>query len=763
MITYLDSERLNLTSALLQPATKRLRSTGEWLRQTPAHKILSALRFLIPLLVLVLSPRIFATTYTLNPVADTDTQSDVAAGTNSNLNFSQYCTGLMKFDLSSVSGTASGATLRFYTPYSMAATTVTVSSTSNETWVEGGTKPGVGTTITTKAQSAISAAYIEVDLTSYVQSKLSGSKIVSIAISNTLSGWTGWNSREASTNKPQLVVTAATSGGTTNLNPVADTDNQSDVAAGTNTSVNVSAYCNPYFKFDVSSISGTVTSGVLRLYFNYGTSATTYTVDATSNDTWVEGGTKPTLGSFIMSKGVGALSPGYIEFDITSFVQSKLTGDKVVSVGLVSTLSGWTGILSRESSTNKPTLVITTSGGTSVPVTGISLTPTSATVGIGATTSLSATVSPSNATNPAVSWHSANTAIAAVNSAGTVTGVGAGSVNITATSTDGSNITSNVSTIIVSGSGGGGTVTRPSYNTGHGLFVLGNKLYDANGVPFIIRGLNKLHWDAPNSTIPNSNANAVRWVVDLSQPTSTNLGLMQTSINAHEVPIPGYWTNASCPDESYLPGIVNTWISQSSAWLTLNNYMILNVANELGASNNTSWRDAYITAVGQLRAAGYTCPLMIDSGWCGQDLNDLINYASAILASDPQKNIVFSIHIYGIWSADGSSTFDLSTGMTQLANSGLCVVVGEFGPGRNIGPSPTMMTPQQIITTANSHGIGWMAWAWDDPAYTAPDNSFALTINASYTSTSDLTTYGKDVIENSSYGLKATAVKQTAF
>lgn len=74
---------------------------------------------------------------------------------------------------------------------------------------------------------------------------------------------------------------------------------------------------------------------------------------------------------------------------------------------------------------------------TNVPVTGVSVNPTSASVNVGSTTALTATVSPANATNKNVTWSSSNAAIATVNSSGVVTGVAAGSANITVTTQDG--------------------------------------------------------------------------------------------------------------------------------------------------------------------------------------------------------------------------------------------------------------------------------------------------------------------------------------
>jgi uncharacterized protein YjdB/glycosidase len=72
-----------------------------------------------------------------------------------------------------------------------------------------------------------------------------------------------------------------------------------------------------------------------------------------------------------------------------------------------------------------------------VPVTGVSVTPTTATVKAGLTIQLSATVAPANATNQNVTWTSGNTAVATVSTTGLVTGVAAGTATITAKTADG--------------------------------------------------------------------------------------------------------------------------------------------------------------------------------------------------------------------------------------------------------------------------------------------------------------------------------------
>jgi O-glycosyl hydrolase/uncharacterized protein YjdB len=82
---------------------------------------------------------------------------------------------------------------------------------------------------------------------------------------------------------------------------------------------------------------------------------------------------------------------------------------------------------------------------TSIAVTGVTMTPTAVTIAAGATSQLTATVAPSNASNKSLVWSSSNNGIASVNNAGLVSGVAAGTATITVTTVDGNRIaTSNI-------------------------------------------------------------------------------------------------------------------------------------------------------------------------------------------------------------------------------------------------------------------------------------------------------------------------------
>lgn len=97
------------------------------------------------------------------------------------------------------------------------------------------------------------------------------------------------------------------------------------------------------------------------------------------------------------------------------------------------------------------TAIMQGAGGTTIPVTGVSVSPTSASVAVNATTQITATVSPSNATNKTVTWSSSNTGVATVSSTGLVRGVAAGSATITVRTADGGRTATCAVTVTSSG------------------------------------------------------------------------------------------------------------------------------------------------------------------------------------------------------------------------------------------------------------------------------------------------------------------------
>jgi len=337
-------------------------------------------------------------------------------------------------------------------------------------------------------------------------------------------------------------------------------------------------------------------------------------------------------------------------------------------------------------------------------------------------------------------------------------------------------------TVSVASGTGGSTASRPSYNTGDGFFVVNGKLYDANGNEFRIRGVDRAHYDSNSAAgIAKSGANAVRIFVETTYGESVAglVNIVQTQhIAEKEVPIvtapdnPAGTATSCSSDTTLLSAVVANWVATASSWTPLNKYQIINIANEWGPSNSTVWRDSYISAIASMRAAGYLGTLLIDTGDCGQDPHDLLNYAAAVFNSDPQKNVMFAFHFYGLGEGPPYSTVaQMDTIFSELAalsaSQGIVVAITEFGPGRDIGPSPTMVTPLQVIAAAEANNLGWAAWAWDDhdlAGCKSDNNWFSMTYNCGvYTQPSDLTDYGQQVVLDPTYGLSVLAKPASIF
>ena len=94
-----------------------------------------------------------------------------------------------------------------------------------------------------------------------------------------------------------------------------------------------------------------------------------------------------------------------------------------------------------------------------VSVTGVSVSPTSTSIKTGATAALTATITPSDASDTSVSWTSSDTRIATVSTSGVVTGVSSGSALITVTTQDGSY--ESTCTVTITGSESDDTTSAP--------------------------------------------------------------------------------------------------------------------------------------------------------------------------------------------------------------------------------------------------------------------------------------------------------------
>lgn len=278
---------------------------------------------------------------------------------------------------------------------------------------------------------------------------------------------------------------------------------------------------------------------------------------------------------------------------------------------------------------------------------------------------------------------------------------------------------------VLSACGGGGGATRPGYNLGTGFFVLNSTLYDANGTEFRIRGVNANHWwgyEPDNEKgigyIKAANANSARIVFGpdpenkgyLCQTTEARRSVVKQFIDHKIVPIVEYHNATGSDDPALVDQAANLWIGEP--WVKeFEKLVIVNITNEWATQGHeTLWKDTYIAAIQKLRAAGVNNTLVIDSIQYGQGTSALLQYGKAVFDADPQKNVVFSLHMYGGWLAPTDPAADddyhrhIDKALQQLSALGLPLIVGEFNH------EDGSMDDTVLINELERNQVGWLGW-----------------------------------------------------
>ncbi len=315
-------------------------------------------------------------------------------------------------------------------------------------------------------------------------------------------------------------------------------------------------------------------------------------------------------------------------------------------------------------------------------------------------------------------------------------------------------------------------VSRPGYNSGKGFFVIDGKLYDASGSEFIPMGANTaVFWQSETNgmksfpdmkkagancarivSVTNNSANSWSWQSNFTKQKACVKACVDNKLvpilEFHDVTCgTGYDSDA---EGKFLKKVVDYWCTPNLVSLCkeYEKYLIVNVANEWGPTN-IGFRDGYKKAITAMRTAGIKNTILIDAGGCGQNPGTLINYAQELLDFDPEKNILFAIHFYGLWMTKEKSKqswqFYVEDYLQQFKTKKIPVIVGEFG-WTGAPDNFTLYDPKKIITESNKHGIGWLFWAWNsNPNETYYD--IVANYTKGYTTEADLTEHGKFIVQ----------------
>ncbi|TYP76762.1 RICIN domain-containing protein [Paenibacillus methanolicus] len=315
----------------------------------------------------------------------------------------------------------------------------------------------------------------------------------------------------------------------------------------------------------------------------------------------------------------------------------------------------------------------------------------------------------------------------------------------------------------VSAASGAISVTTDASGTANaGFYINGTKLYDANGNPFVMRGVNHAHtWYKGQESvaipaIARTGANTIRIVLsDGQQWTKDSLAAIQNLITLCEqnklVAVLEVHDGTGSDSAAVLNNIANYWIEMKNALIGKEKTVILNIANEwYGTWNGADWAKGYTSVIPKLRNAGIRNTIMVDGAGWGQYPQSIVDYGQQVFNADPLKNTMFSIHMY---EYAGGNAATVKTNIDNVLNKNLALVIGEFGIKHTNGD----VDEATIMSYSQEKGVGYIAWSWkgNGPGLEYLDMASDWAGNS-------LTEQGNAII-NGANGIKATSKPSTVY
>ncbi|NES14942.1 MULTISPECIES: cellulase family glycosylhydrolase [Micromonospora] len=297
-----------------------------------------------------------------------------------------------------------------------------------------------------------------------------------------------------------------------------------------------------------------------------------------------------------------------------------------------------------------------------------------------------------------------------------------------------------------------------------GFSVSNGRLYDANGNEFIMRGVNHAHTWYPQQTSSFANIKALgantvrvvlasgdRWAKNDTADVANVISLCKANklicvLEVHDTTGYGEQSGAITLDRA-----VDYWLSIASALQGQEKYVIVNIGNEpYGNQGYGTWATDTANAIKRLRAGGLAHTIMVDGPNWGQDWSfTMRDNASTVFNADPQKNTVFSIHMYGVFDTAAEITDYLG----RFRSAGLPIVVGEFGFNHSDG-NPDEDT---IMAYSQANGIGYLGWSWSGNGGGVEYLDMATNFDPN-----QLTSWGQRIF-NGANGIKSTAKEASVY
>ncbi|WP_010243958.1 cellulase family glycosylhydrolase [Acetivibrio cellulolyticus] len=293
--------------------------------------------------------------------------------------------------------------------------------------------------------------------------------------------------------------------------------------------------------------------------------------------------------------------------------------------------------------------------------------------------------------------------------------------------------------------------------------VVGSHLYDANGVPFVMRGANHAHtWfkDQLETAIPalaKAGCNTVRVVLSNGKKwQKDDLASVKKILKLCEdndmVAVLEVHDPLGVEDVQQLLYAAEYFVEMKEALIGKEDRVIINIANEwYGQWGAAPWAEGYKKAISVIRNAGLTHTIMVDCAGWGQYPQSVHTYGKQVFESDPLGNTMFSIHFY---EYAGGTEAMVKYNIDEVVNQGLALCIGEFGWKHKDGD----VAEAYIMKYCQEMNIGWLAWSWKGNG----SGLEYLDLASDWAGNTLSTDWGKVVVDGPN-GLKETSVKCSVF
>lgn len=259
------------------------------------------------------------------------------------------------------------------------------------------------------------------------------------------------------------------------------------------------------------------------------------------------------------------------------------------------------------------------------------------------------------------------------------------------------------------------------------ISIKDGRIIEKSGNDFIMRGINHGHTWSKDKTknvlinVSKTKSNTIRIALsngkiwDKSTKAEVQEIIKQAKLLNLILILEVHDTTGHEPinrDENYKSSTIleaaQYWLEIKDLLIGQEDFVILNIGNEPsgnGENANLYWFEQHKEAIAILRAAGIKNTIMIDGANWGQESSlTMAKTAPELFASDPLKNLIFSVHMYQVYN----SPEKVKNYIDIYINNKLPLIIGEFGPDHQ----GDAVDEQTIFDYSHEKGIGWLGWSW---------------------------------------------------